>query len=215
MGSIQSVNCFERWGKRGTGGALLTLKKKSTVESSSTRASASGVGEASGDTEKANTRASRRRPSVAPPQMESDISDISDDRFSVVEEDLSLEDSDEDVSVHDIHTQKIAMYRKSLTKILKLKFGFFSSTVRMTVDKTATNLEWYNAKEKRDKSKLLGSVPLDKVKRIQQNSAKPNILEISQTGKAETYNLIFKSSEDRAAWEESFSKLLKFVANMK
>nr|6F24_A Chain A, C-terminal PH domain from PfAPH [Plasmodium falciparum Tanzania (2000708)] len=116
-------------------------------------------------------------------------------------------------SAKDIKDEKIQQYRKTLTKIVKIKTAIFHETVKVTCSKDGKMLEWYKGKNDSDgKKKPIGSFPLNKITSIRTKVDNLKSLEISVSSvHISTYLFTFKTREERESWQnnlESFRKIM-------
>ncbi|SBT74960.1 conserved Plasmodium protein, unknown function [Plasmodium malariae] len=126
---------------------------------------------------------------------------------------LSTDKSDENISAKDIKDEKIKQYRKTLTKIIKIKTAIFHETVKVTCSKDGKMLEWYKGKADEDgRKKPIGSFPLNKITSIRTKVDNLKSLEIAVSSvNISTYLFFFKTREERESWQndlESFRKIM-------
>lgn len=153
-------------------------------------------------------RVSRRKPTYSPSTRRVEIE--SDDEE---EDKLSTDNSDKKLSASDIKAQKIKQYRKTLTKVVKIKTAIFHETVKVTCSKDGKMLEWYKGKsDASGKKKPIGNIPLNKITSIRTKSDNPKHLEIAVNSvNISTYLFIFKTRDEREEWQsnlESFKKIM-------
>lgn len=153
-------------------------------------------------------RVSRRKPTYSPNTRRIEIE--SDDEE---EDKLSTDNSDKKLSASDIKAQKIKQYRKTLTKVVKIKTAIFHETVKVTCSKDGKMLEWYKGKsDANGKKKPIGNIPLNKITSIRTKSDNPKHLEIAVNSvNISTYLFIFKTRDEREEWQsnlESFKKIM-------
>lgn len=153
-------------------------------------------------------RVSRRKPTYSPSTRRIEIE--SDDEE---EDKLSTDNSDKKLSASDIKAQKIKQYRKTLTKVVKIKTAIFHETVKVTCSKDGKMLEWYKGKsDANGKKKPIGNIPLNKITSIRTKSDNPKHLEIAVNSvNISTYLFIFKTRDEREEWQsnlESFKKIM-------
>eukprot|EP00921_Rhytidocystis_pertsovi_P025536 GHVQ01041195.1.p1 GENE.GHVQ01041195.1~~GHVQ01041195.1.p1 ORF type:complete len:241 (-),score=54.47 GHVQ01041195.1:287-1009(-) len=235
-----TMSCFERWGKRQPDGALLTYvpgtkKGSSAFGSLSTtgsttadegitdtagkaiggRASTGAAATAAGAQTVEASRSSRRRPtySTKRAQAESSVSEFDD-----VTSEEDTEGSQAELSASDIRQKKLNEFRKSLTKIVKLKTAIFQMTVKVTLSKDGLDAVWFSgksdqAREKEEARKPIGKFPVAKISAIKAMAGHPKSVEVSLTSpNFENYHFSFKTQEDREEWQQQLESLRKFLS---
>ncbi|EUD66962.1 hypothetical protein C922_02546 [Plasmodium inui San Antonio 1] len=154
-------------------------------------------------------RNARRRPTYSPTARKINLETEEEEE----EEKLSTDNSDEHISAKDIKEEKIKQYRKTLTKVVKIKTAIFHETVKVTCSKDGKMLEWYKGKAEGDgKKKPIGSFSLNKITSIRTKVDNLKSLEIAVSSvNISTYLFIFKTREERESWQnnlESFTKIM-------
>ncbi|ANQ06701.1 Uncharacterized protein PCOAH_00011720 [Plasmodium coatneyi] len=154
-------------------------------------------------------RNARRRPTYSPTARKIKLETEEEEE----EEKLSTENSDENISAKDIKEEKIKQYRKTLTKVVKIKTAIFHETVKVTCSKDGKMLEWYKGKAEGDeKKKPIGSFSLNKITSVRTKVDNLKSLEIAVSSvNISTYLFIFKTREERESWQnnlESFRKIM-------
>ncbi|SOV11410.1 conserved protein, unknown function [Plasmodium sp. gorilla clade G2] len=232
MGNTVPYNCYERWGKRTPDGPLLNydpqmpnsgtlsvLLENFDYESTEENNNKCEYIINKDHVEKNNNmnpkviRNARRRPTYSPTARKINIESDDEEEDEDDDEKLSTDDSDENISAKDIKDEKIQQYRKTLTKIVKIKTAIFHETVKVTCSKDGKMLEWYKGKNDSDgKKKPIGSFPLNKITSIRTKVDNLKSLEISVSSvHISTYLFTFKTREERESWQnnlESFRKIM-------
>ncbi|CAG9479879.1 conserved Plasmodium protein, unknown function [Plasmodium vivax] len=154
-------------------------------------------------------RNARRRPTYSPTARKINLETEEEEE----EDKLSTDNSDEHISAKDIKEEKIKQYRKTLTKVVKIKTAIFHETVKVTCSKDGKMLEWYKGKAEGDgKKKPIGSFSLNKITSVRTKVDNLKSLEIAVSSvNISTYLFIFKTREERESWQnnlESFRKIM-------
>ncbi|CRG93176.1 conserved protein, unknown function [Plasmodium gallinaceum] len=235
MGNTVPYSCYERWGKRTPDGPLINYNPQIPNNGSMAILLENfeyELNEETNDTTKNNNlsinrkdennneninknninlnviRSARRRPTYSPTARKVIIETEDED-----DDKLSTDGSDENISAKDIKDEKIQQYRKTLTKVVKIKTAIFHETVKVTCSKDGKMLEWYKGKADGDgKKKPIGSFPLNKITSIRTKADNLKSLEIAVSSvQISTYLFIFKTREEREDWQnnlESFKKVM-------
>ncbi|GAW79765.1 hypothetical protein, conserved [Plasmodium gonderi] len=158
-------------------------------------------------------RNARRRPTYSPTARKINVETEEEEEEEEEEEKQSTDDSGENISARDIRDEKIKQYRKTLTKVVKIKTAIFHETVKVTCSKDGKMLEWYKGKsEGNEKKKPIGSFSLNKITSIRTKVDNLKSLEIAVSSiNISTYLFIFKTREERESWQnnlESFRKIM-------
>ncbi|KJP89118.1 hypothetical protein AK88_01204 [Plasmodium fragile] len=154
-------------------------------------------------------RNARRRPTYSPTARKIKLETEEEEE----EDKLSTDNSDENISAKDIKEEKIKQYRKTLTKVVKIKTAIFHETVKVTCSKDGKMLEWYKGKAEGDeKKKPIGSFSVNKITSVRTKVDNLKSLEIAVSSvNISTYLFIFKTREERESWQnnlESFRKIM-------
>ncbi|KAK1936522.1 hypothetical protein X943_004017 [Babesia divergens] len=154
--------------------------------------------------ETATVRANRRRPTYSAKLLKA----VSDEES--VE---SSSDTDEETATaKDIRLNKILQYRKSLTKIVKVKTAIFHEKVRVTCSKDGKCIEWYKVKASEDdenKRQLIGTLPVSKITNFKTKVDNLRYLEI--TAGNNSYLFMFKTRDEREQWQCEFDSFIRFM----
>ncbi|SBT75927.1 conserved Plasmodium protein, unknown function [Plasmodium ovale] len=167
-------------------------------------------------------RNARRRPTYSPTARKVHVQtddeeygdgDDDEDGEDDEEEKMSTDNSGKHISAKDLKEEKIKQYRKTITKVVKIKTAIFHETVKVTCSKDGKMLEWYKGKADGDgKKKPIGSFALNKITSIRTKVDNLKSLEIAVSSvNISTYLFIFKTREERESWQnslESFKKIM-------
>ncbi|CRG98940.1 conserved protein, unknown function [Plasmodium relictum] len=237
MGNTVPYSCYERWGKRTPDGPLINYDPQMPNNGSLTILLENFKYESNEQTHNETTkndnlnnnrkyeinnennnnnnninlnaiRSARRRPTYSPTARKVIIETEDED-----DDKLSTDGSDENISAKDIKDEKIKQYRKTLTKVVKIKTAIFHETVKVTCSKDGKMLEWYKGKaDGNGVKKPIGSFPLNKITSIRTKADNLKSLEIAVSSvQISTYLFIFKTREERENWQnnlESFKKVM-------
>ncbi|CDJ60665.1 hypothetical protein, conserved [Eimeria maxima] len=230
-----TMSCFDRWGKRTPDGALFAPKKRggeddranalfsepkatlSTTASTATPAApaAATPAAATGGTPAAKSGAPGERTSRRRQTYSSNANKAADTEMSSYgEEDDFDESEDEELTTSDVRQNKLMAYRRTLTKVVKLKTHLLNATVKVTCSRDGKEVEWYKGhSQEGGKAKPVGSLPVEKITNIKAQADNPKGLTISVNNPAPTtFSFTFKTKEEREAWQNQLESLRKFMA---
>eukprot|EP01068_Selenidium_serpulae_P016288 Selendium_serpulae@DN6283_c3_g7_i1.p3 len=223
MGAANSVNCYQRWGRRAPDGPLI---KDFSFRSSGSTAAASGAsmyatnaeaakpehklpenGEAAAalaEEPKTQKRSSRRRPTALASQRTA--GDASDTDGQVASE--SDSGGSDRATVADTMAARVVKLRKQLTCEVRLKTHFSSTAVKVTIDDEGDNLQWF-APKKEEKGPL-GGVEVTQIMKVHQSKTSAKAVELTAkiaSGGTETLQLTFTGDHAARAWVKSMKNL--------
>ena len=69
------------------------------------------------------------------------------------------------LTTSDVRQNKLMAYRRTLTKVVKLKTHLLNATVKVTCSRDGKEVEWYKGhSQEGGKAKPVGSLPVEKVR---------------------------------------------------